>query len=1115
MKKITAFIIVLSMLICTMSHSVSAEMVDSSGKLSNSVYWALEDLDSTGYNCRLHIWGNGPIPDYEDDEDVPWAKLTRYIQEVQIDVGITEIGKYSLSWIFRDSTGAKGYTLTIPEGVTRIGERGLYSNDFVELNLPSTLEVIESSAFAYCQQLKVLKFPKGIKRIGYNAFYYCGELEEVYFNPDNIEEVNKSIFPGCGKIEKLYTKAETYAHYPICGIAKLYDIDTKKQIKELIIPYDITEIKEGAFAIAAGIERIKLHNRITKIGKKAFYNCADLRAINIPASVTEIGNMAFSGCDNLENVFIEDLEAYGKIDFKAGPYVWNDPCGENYEKNPIYYADNLYVGGISARELVMPSKYTCYTFPNLKNVESLVMRASFIDETGMTNIPLVLFGDGSGQYKGYVKNGNDVSFETEKNGKCYGDSRYPRPNWYLNEKYTNGTLTISGSGKLELSWGWNNVVNKPIVPWGDSQSYINLVIEEGEISEIPDHMFIGSEVLQKVFIPKTITNIGDDVFDYRVRDVYYAGTQEEWNQIEKVWQPDSRYTTMHFETTFGMCGGDILWILDNTGELVISGYGKMYDFEQGAAPWYEFREKIDKVTFEGRVTSIGSYAFEGLENIISVDLPESVAYMGENVFDGCSSLEVVNFENCIDEIESGENYADIIKDGYCVEEVVGLRTQSLEYNPKTKTIDIVSELDESTVGVAVKIDCIDDNKSYTTAFGNGVSRAVKDGYCYFVAKKAEGKNQTFEIDSKVGEKLVSFRVNVVFDESPEPEPEAIGLRTKQVDFDKENRIINAVADISQASAGVALGVYGAASYTTDAKNGINLGNKDGYVFFVAKKVNGWNQTFNIYVEKNYETITYQVNISFKSDYISDIATLRCYESSFNDDTKKITVNVDRFPVINKSGSLGVAIIPADGYTVSYNFTSSNGTTSGFSNTNTSKYTLLSSGVNTETTGGGALGNVPMKIFKKENSTRIYVDVVLTKGSESVTYKMTIALRDPIVQGDVDIKEIKPLRADADSFVLDNEAKTIYYETLPGVTSAGFAVRVDNDFTKATRPRRVLTAKSGYNLSHGDIKTEEKDTFDRYVVARRSAGKTQTYQVKVHGGKDGLTYSWYTVTVVFK
>ena len=108
MKKLIAFVIVFSMLLCAMSYSVSAAYVDSSGKLSDSVYWALEDLDSTGYNCRLHIWGKGAIPDYEDDDDVPWAKLTRYIQEVQIDVGITEIGKYSLAWIFRDSTGEKG-----------------------------------------------------------------------------------------------------------------------------------------------------------------------------------------------------------------------------------------------------------------------------------------------------------------------------------------------------------------------------------------------------------------------------------------------------------------------------------------------------------------------------------------------------------------------------------------------------------------------------------------------------------------------------------------------------------------------------------------------------------------------------------------------------------------------------------------------------------------------------------------------------------------------------------------------------------------------------------------------------------------------------------------------
>ncbi len=266
------------------------------------------------------------------------------------------------------------------------------------------------------------------------------------------------------------------------------------------------------------------------------------------------------------------------------------------------------------------------------------------------------------------------------------------------------------------------------------------------------------------------------------------------------------------------------------------------------------------------------------------------------------------------------------------------------------------------------------------------------------------------------------------------------------------------------------------------------------------------------------TASCTVNVTGAKLEISDIATLRCSSVKLAEASKKITVTVDRFDVLTSSGSVGVAAVVPEGITVTYNYTGDNGgegSTTGYTTTKTDKYTLASTGANTELGGGGALGRIPVCIFKKTNGTRMYVDVILSNGTESVTYKMTIALSDIAVQGNVNIQDIKPLRADPDSFVVDNEAKTIYYETLAGVSSAGFAVSVDNGLDKSTRPRRLLTAKSGMSLAHGDIKTAEKDTFDRYVVARRSKGSTQTYQVKVHGGENGLTYTWYTVTVVFK
>ena len=508
--------------------------------------------------------------------------------------------------------------------------------------------------------------------------------------------------------------------------------------------------------------------------------------------------------------------------------------------------------------------------------------------------------------------------------------------------------------------------------------------------------------------------------------------------------------------TSGTCGDNLTWTLDDAGTLTISGTGAMTKWEWVLdVPWYDYRNSIISVKIEDSVTSIGSYAFYDCRSLTSIEIPDSVTSIGDDAFSYCYSLTNIEIPDSVTSIGAyAFSYCDGLRSVKIGNGVTSIGRRAFYYCSSLKTVYYTGTEEQW-------------NK---ISIGNENSPILNAEIIFNCGVKVSG----VELDRETLSMSVDDTATLTVTVSPED------ATNKNVTWESSD---TAVATV---------------------ENGVvNAISKGSAIITVTTEDGGYTATCTVTVKQD------------TTSPIADIATLRCHNASFSEDKKTISIDVDRFPVVNVSGSLGVAIIPVDGYTVSYNFTSSNGTTSGFSNTNTSKYTLLSTGVNTEISGGGALGNVPMKIFKKENSTRIYVDVVLTNGTDTVTYKMTIALRDPAVGGNVNIEEIKPLRADANSFVLDNYAKKIYYETLPGVTSAGFAVRVDNDFTKATRPRRVLTAKSGMNLAHGDIKTEEKDTFDRYVVARRSAGATQTYQVKVHGGEDGLKFTWYTVTVVFK
>lgn len=77
-----------------------------------------------------------------------------------------------------------------------------------------------------------------------------------------------------------------------------------------VIPKDVTEIGDCAFADCDKLTTIKIPNSVTRIGEYAFDGCKNLTSIKIPNSVKYIGVCAFGGCFNLTNIEIPNSVTY-------------------------------------------------------------------------------------------------------------------------------------------------------------------------------------------------------------------------------------------------------------------------------------------------------------------------------------------------------------------------------------------------------------------------------------------------------------------------------------------------------------------------------------------------------------------------------------------------------------------------------------------------------------------------------------------------------------------------------------------------------------------------------------------------------------------------------------
>ena len=100
----------------------------------------------------------------------------------------------------------------------------------------------------------------------------------------------------------------------------------------------------------------------------------------------------------------------------------------------------------------------------------------------------------------------------------------------------------------------------------------------------------------------------------------------------------------------GKCGDDVVWRLYETGELVISGSGQMYDYTlDNKAPWAD--GNITKIKILSGVTSIGNSAFANCKNAESVTIAASVNRIGSKAFYNCKALTSVDVPSGVSRIE--------------------------------------------------------------------------------------------------------------------------------------------------------------------------------------------------------------------------------------------------------------------------------------------------------------------------------------------------------------------------------------------------------------------------------------------------------------------------------
>lgn len=317
--------------------------------------------------------------------------------------------------------------------------------------------------------------------------------------------------------------------------------------------------KSPWFSFKDSIKTITVDSNIYSIGDYCFTDCTSLESVYMPG-VYEVGDYVFESCEQLKRV-----ELSSKSSGKVGKYAFAYCSSLNkivlpfqsltISEKAFYCCDNLETLAIYSSAAIGDNAFSyCQKLTSIYMLNSYIPFQGTVSNNAFSNVSADVYCNYSYSkafsYWEKSRFGGQFTYKSMTEGIVGYDAF-----WDYDQQ--NERLIITGTGKLFRYSSGNDL------PWMDTYGNIKcsiktIIIEDG-ITEIPAYSFEYMDKVESVALPNTLIRLEPIAFRvceslteitlpasleyvdgerlkywYRcpnLNDVYYVGTESEWNEI--------------------------------------------------------------------------------------------------------------------------------------------------------------------------------------------------------------------------------------------------------------------------------------------------------------------------------------------------------------------------------------------------------------------------------------------------------------------------------------------------------------------------------------------------------------------------------------------------------